>query len=291
MKEKIPKSDSGGHEDDHEKKGSQRFDKIIRQNMPVIFPMIMEKVFGLHIVDFTELKDKLQTTKQLEVDALRKVTDVNSKTYIVHLETQTDNDGEMAIRLLEYRAMLNRIYKLLVKQYVLYLGEEPMNMPRHIDEPNLHFGYTLIDFSTIPHEWFLQSDHPEEQILAILGNLGGNDPVKLVEKILTNIDNQPTRIGTKNKYFKQLRILSQLRTFTNTKKMEEIMLKAASFFKEERDPFYKRGEIRGEEKGKTEVIENLIVDFGFTDEQAAKAGEVSIDFVQKVRASLAKKKK
>ncbi|MFC6101519.1 hypothetical protein [Olivibacter domesticus] len=41
---------------------------------------------------------------------------------------------------------------------------------------------------------------------------------------------------------------------------------------------------------KYEVVSNLILDFGFTDEQAAKAAEVTVDFVQKVRADLAKKK-
>jgi len=64
----------------------------------------------------------------------------------------------------------------------------------------------------------------------------------------------------------------------------------SKFFKEERDFLYRKGEARGEEKKSYDVVENLIVDFGFTDVQAAKAAEVSIDFVQKVRADLAKKK-
>lgn len=40
-----------------------------------------------------------------------------------------------------------------------------------------------------------------------------------------------------------------------------------------------------------EVVRNLIADFDFTDEQAAKASQTSIAFVQKVRKELAKKKK
>ena len=39
-----------------------------------------------------------------------------------------------------------------------------------------------------------------------------------------------------------------------------------------------------------QFVKNLILDFGFTDEQAAKAAEVSIDFVQKVRLALQQKK-
>ena len=46
----------------------------------------------------------------------------------------------------------------------------------------------------------------------------------------------------------------------------------------------------GEEKKSYEVVRNLILEFDFNDEQAAKAAEVSIDFVEKIRASLLKGK-
>ncbi|SEO06213.1 TonB-dependent outer membrane receptor, SusC/RagA subfamily, signature region [bacterium A37T11] len=103
--------------------------------------------------------------------------------------------------------MFYRIYGLPVRQFVLYLGQDPLTMADHIDDPpNLQFKFPLIPFYTLPHEWFLRSDNPEEQMLAILGNLGQEEPVKVVEKILKNIDQQPTDVGTKNKYFNQLRI-------------------------------------------------------------------------------------
>ncbi len=47
---------------------------------------------------------------------------------------------------------------------------------------------------------------------------------------------------------------------------------------------------KGIEKGKASTVKNLIEKFGFNDEQAAIAAEVSLDFVQTVRASLNKKK-
>lgn len=45
------------------------------------------------------------------------------------------------------------------------------------------------------------------------------------------------------------------------------------------------------EKKNYEFVSNLIVEFGFTDEQAARASKASIAFVQKVRADLAGKEK
>ena len=54
----------------------------------------------------------------------------------------------------------------------------------------------------------------------------------------------------------------------------------SKFFKVEKDPLFQKG--KGE--GKTEVIQNLIIKLGLTDEQAA-----DIDFVKNFRASLIEK--
>ncbi|SEO06180.1 hypothetical protein SAMN05216436_1311 [bacterium A37T11] len=62
MHRKVPKEEK--NDADHpERAESQQYDKVFRQKMPFILPGILEKVFGLHIVEFIELKDKLQTTK------------------------------------------------------------------------------------------------------------------------------------------------------------------------------------------------------------------------------------
>lgn len=47
---------------------------------------------------------------------------------------------------------------------------------------------------------------------------------------------------------------------------------------------------KGAEQRSFDVVKNLIMKFGFNDEQAASAAEVSVDFVKKIRASLKKKK-
>src|SRR5690606_7453309 len=52
----------------------------------------------------------------------------------------------------------------------------------------------------------------------------------------------------------------------------------------------KEGREEGEEKKNREFVRNLILEFDFNDAQAAKAAEVSIDFVEKIRASLLKGK-
>ena len=103
-----------------------------------------------------------------------------------------------------------------------------------------------------------------------------------------------------SKYFKQLRILAQLRLG-----IEQEILKAmegiSSFFKIENDLWYRKGEEKGmkegEKKGKQEgrqeqtniLVANLLSEFSFSDEQAARAANVPIEFIRKVRAELEKK--
>lgn len=63
--------------------------------------------------------------------------------------------------------------------------------------------------------------------------------------------------------------------------IEELMLDRAT----------KQGIQKGEQKKSRDVVENLLSKLGLSDEQAAEVAEVSIEFVQKIRAQLNKKKK
>ncbi len=118
---------------------------------------------------------------------------------------------------------------------------------------------------------------------------GQENPLRVLEQVVSNIDHLPVSNTQKNKYIEQLRIIVQLRKFGN--QMKEAMLKVASFFKVENDPFYIEGVEKTKLEDKTEFVTNLIVKLGLSDEQAADVAEVTVDFVQKVRASLNKKRK
>ena len=60
----------------------------------------------------------------------------------------------------------------------------------------------------------------------------------------------------------------------------------ASFFKMEKDIFYQIGKEEGLEKGKTEVIKNLLLSSGLTIPQIATFSGVSESFVRKVKKGL-----
>jgi len=123
-------------------------------------------------------------------------------------------------------------------------------------------------------------------MLALLGDLKEADPFDLTEDIVKTIDALPEPVSTKESRLMQLRILIQARKFTP--RLEVAMLKAASFFKEERDPFYKRGQARGIEKErakaeaeKLDMAREMKKD-GISNEQIAKFIKLPIEVVEKL---------
>jgi len=72
------------------------------------------------------------------------------------------------------------------------------------------------------------------------------------------------------------------------------MQSVSTFFKEENDIFYRKGErigeIKGAEKARHTVIENLLTKLGVSDEKAAEIAEVSVEYVKEIRANLEPKK-
>lgn len=272
------------------------YDKIFREISPHFLSVLIERVLKLDIVEFEELKDKLQVTRQTETDALRKVTDFRGNTYILHIEIESRNDPSMAARMADYFTTLHLIYKLPVKQYVIYIGDEPCRIADRLVLPDMKFNYTLIVLSAIPYRMFLEAEQPEVQVLALLGDLEGKPPESIALEVLQVIMEDPRAESDRYKRLKQLRMLAQLRNFEfdYDKIQEDFMFSIAEIFKEERDPFFKRGLKRGEEKGMEKgiekemkrMIQNLIINTGGTDEEIARNTDVPMEVVSKIRAKM-----
>ena len=281
----------------HHKKQSNQYDKIFKENLEVTLPIIARDILGLQILQSEEIPDDIQHTKERKPDALKKVVDADGNTYILHVEFQVEDEPEMVFRMAEYSIMLMRKYKLEIKQFVIYLREKYPIMPVRIETKRFHYRYDLVCLSEINYLLFLKSDIPEIQMLAILADLGDENKYVAIRKIVESVQANTKGDFSTSINFKQLRIFVQLRD-SLTPQFEQVMQTVSKFFKEERDYLYRRGEakgeakgeVKGEIKGKREVIENLITAFGFSNEQAAKAADVTVDFVEKVRVSLSKKK-
>lgn len=146
------------------------YNKLFREISPVFLAVFVEKVLGLDTVEYTELKDKLQITRQKGTDTLRKVKDSQRNVFILQVEIQTRNNPKMAVQMADYWVLLHQIHGLPIKRYVLYVGPEPVSMPDRLEHPHFNFQYTLLSFSDQPYDMYIHAVQPGDQgLLALLG--------------------------------------------------------------------------------------------------------------------------
>jgi hypothetical protein len=184
----------------------------------------------------------------------------------------------------DYFVMLDRKYKIPVEQFVIYIGEGSSQISPTLVRKRMTFEYPLISFSELDYEIFLKSNKPEEVILGILANFKNEQPEKALQQIITRIDETSDGDFAFKKYFKQLRVLSQLRNLDL--KLKTVMDSIANLISEERDVLY----MRGLDKGKETFVTYLLQEANHTTDQIADIAGVSVDFVQTVKKKLADKK-
>jgi len=280
----MPKQSGEGNQ-------ASQYDKIIKENLDVTLPVIIRDVLGLDIANSEELPDDIQHTKERKPDALKKVTDTVGHTYVLQVEFQIADEKEMVYRMAEYSVMLMRKYQLPIKQYVIFLPDAKPVMSTFFDSENHQFRFTLIRIAEASYKLFLKSERPEVKMLGILANFDTEDVYAAVKDIVDQVHSFRPGDFAESRYFKQLRIFVQLREDIE-QQFEKAMETVSKFFREEKDFLYRKGEVKGIEKGREEkeivVVKKLITELGFSDEQAANFAEVPVSFVKSVRNTLKK---
>ncbi len=266
-----------------------QYDKILKENIEAVIPGLMQHILGITAVDTEEIPDDIQHTKERKPDVLKKITDSAGSTFILQVEFQTANDTEMIYRMAEYHVMLERKYKLPVRQFVIFLGPEQPSMATELAGTHLQFRYPLIWFAQLDYEHFLHSAKVEEVLLSVLGDFKGDSEEQVLRRILARVEETSSSSFALQRHFNQLRVLSQLRNLGV--KLKEVMDSIAKYINEEKDALYlrgfdkgeARGEERGEQKAETRFVQNLLGKLSLSDEQIADIAGVSVEFVLQVK--------
>jgi predicted transposase/invertase (TIGR01784 family) len=253
------------------------YDKLFKENMQQNLPGIMKYVLNLDVTTIEELQDDVQFTKERKTDLLKKVIDKNGNTYVLHVEYQTYNYKHMHYRMAEYSIMLQRKHELPVKQFVIYIGPGKANMPITIDTKDHKFRYSMTVLSSVDHNLFLKSEKIEEKMLAILGKIEQQDSKSVLEQILMDIKHAAIDELSAERYLQQLHVLVKLRNLGQ--KLEEVMINVASFFREEEDPLYLRGQKKGKIENQKEIALNL-KNMGMPIADIVKGTSLSIEEVE-----------
>ena len=266
---------------------SNQYDKIFKENIEAVISSIMKNVLKINAVSMEELPDDIQHTKERKPDVLKKITDNQGNTFVLQIEFQVSDEAEMVYRMAEYFIMLERKFKLTVRQFVIFLGTNPPKMPTQLESERMKFSFPLVVISEIDYLVFLNSNKPEEVILSILANFKEENPENVLKKIIQRIEETTKGDFSLNRYFNQLRVLAQLRNIELN--LKNAMDSIAKYIKEERDVLYLRGLDKGKEREQLKFITFLLQEGNRTVTQIADIAGTTVNIVKSVQLQIISK--
>jgi hypothetical protein len=123
---------------------------------------MLERVTGFAVKDW--LNVELPEVRSSRADLLGETADG----HLVHIELQSTNDSNMALRMAEYSLAICRRFRRFPSQMVLYVGERPLRMKTNVAGPHLSFECRMVDIREFDGEAWLASERVEDNVFAIL---------------------------------------------------------------------------------------------------------------------------
>lgn len=127
------------------KKEGNAFDKVLKEIIEKVFRPLVEARLGIKIAKFTPLKEKMQTTVELEMDFFYEITPEEDEPFILHIEIESGDNLNMVYRVGEYHGMSLRRRKLPIRHIVIYLGMKPPKMRTQLRPEEVYTGFDLLN--------------------------------------------------------------------------------------------------------------------------------------------------
>lgn len=262
------------------------YDKILKENIASLLLPLTEKYLGIRIKDSRELKDKLQITIEKEPDFIRIVRTDNEDEFILHIEFQTQDEEGMIYRMQEYFGFLRRKHGLPIKQFVIYLGKQESRMQTQLAPEEIFTGFSLRSLRDYSYENLLDSQIPEEIILAILSDFNEQKPSEVIRLILKRLQGIGSDEITLRKYIRQLSVLARLRNLT--KETQKQIQDMGLTYNITEDYLYQEGLEKGQRTKEKNIVIKMLKDKTLSIEKIAEFAEVTIEYVKQVEKELKK---
>ncbi len=159
----------------------------MREVFKDIFPAIAQKVLNISSGQYKALPVDLQYTSEREADQLWEVIHGTGQAFGLHCEFQSTNDKQMLSRMLLYYVFLHYQKKLPIRQFVIYVGKDRLQMEHQLQSDSLSYQYQLIDLRSFSYQTFLNSVYSQEVLLAILADFKGEPAELIAEKIIVKL--------------------------------------------------------------------------------------------------------
>ncbi len=241
-------------------RGHDDFDLFFKELFKKHGTTIMSLISGNKFINLQPLQKELRARKR-RVDFLATVEierDGRVEERLLHVEFQRSDDSNMALRMLEYGAMILTEHGLKpLIQVVFYLGDKPSSMKNELKIDSafsmIHSRYMLVELWKMDPDVFLSIDDPEINLLAMLTDCSIAKKEEILEKILSAAIKRETR--ERDQLLLELEAMLKLRKLTNM--FKKVIKKMAIDIKE--SIIFKEGLKEGMEKGKKEGLKEGLI--------------------------------
>ncbi len=221
------------------------------------------------------LETQNQRIEDRRADLVARMRGIDGKEFLLHIEVANNNTANMPLRMLRYYTDIRFAgHPGPIRQFLIYIGADPLTMPPGIDEPGLlDYRYDLVDMHRVNCADLLAQDNPDALVLAVLCDFGDRKPQEVVTYIVHRLRKL---LGADERRFREyitmLEILSKNRDLKAQVEEAEHMLTEIDI---ESLPSFtigfgrgkEEGREEGREEGKAQVVHRLLSRHG--------AGEVS----------------
>ena len=157
------------------------FDGALKEYFQTQRPaLLLQLTGGIGVKQF--LNVELPTVRSRKVDLLLLLNDGT----ILHVEFQSSNHRDMALRMAEYYVLLKLKFGKPVRQIVLYFGNGRLTMADTFKQDSMAFSYELLDIRSWSADDLLASEQESDQVLALLAG-GRSDTLHLIRDVLGKI--------------------------------------------------------------------------------------------------------
>jgi predicted transposase YdaD len=227
------------------------YDTVLKALLQSPQNTIFEKITGTRIerwlpVEFPEVQ-------QTRVDLLGVAAEAG---HLIGLELQSSNDVNLPLRMAEYALRIYRLHKTFAKQYVLYVGNQPLRMGSALVGPDFFCRFTMIDVRELDEASLLDSPFSSDSILAILTKNG--DRRATIQRILQRVATLET--GRRDDALKKLMILAGLRELEDSIRAEVKNMPILNDIMEHKvfGPLIRQGRQEGRLEGELNILRRLL---------------------------------
>ncbi|GIV30783.1 MAG: hypothetical protein KatS3mg029_0134 [Saprospiraceae bacterium] len=212
---------------------ANKFDKLLKKNFKPILGVCLRRIIGLDFdaLEFLEIQ-KQQVTLEMEPDFICRVRQKGSGHYLIHIiEFESRDSLRTVLRYLMLVGILTFKFGLPVRIDCFYLGSSP---PKYLNgvykTPWIEFHFHVHQLRSMSYKEFLDSNVPEEVMLAILTNPEPLTKEELVRQIVERLQHL-----SKNDEEKLWERVVELTVFSMLRNLEPVVIKTVeemSLFKD-----------------------------------------------------------